>query len=70
MQQVNISARIYICDHILTINNHQSDSRPVSKTPSPVPGHAHSYGSARYLPKQYSCTSNSSAYLSPQVDRV
>ena len=28
------------------------------------------YGSSRFLPKQYSCNSNSSAYLSPQVEKV
>ena len=39
----------------------------VSKSPSPAPSSKNSYGSARFLPKQYSCTSNSSAYLSPQV---
>ena len=39
----------------------------VSKSPSPVSCSKNSYGSARFLPKQYSCTSNSSAYLSPQV---
>lgn len=38
----------------------------VSKSPSPAPSSKNSYGSARFLPKQYSCTSNSSAYLSPQ----
>ena len=40
---------------------------PVSPCPRPGSGCGVSDGSAHFLPKQYSCTSNSSAYLSPQV---
>ena len=59
---------------VLMVQSHQSFHKVIyffaseklscHSKPSPSPT---SQGSARYLPKQYSCTSNGSAYLSPQV---